>query len=98
MRGIAEFSQILGMAIGLKWGGRYQKAIALVLGVSVRCAIMSVLNIIVLPIYYAQWYTLEIVITLLPLIALFNAMIGTFSILVGYLLYETYTRRVTPPS
>lgn len=95
MKGLAEFSQVLGMSIGLRWGRRFQKTMSLVFGIVLRCVITSVTNIIVLPMFHGM--PLELVISLLPLIALFNAIMGAFSILVGYLLYETYTRRVASP-
>ena len=58
MKGIAEFSTVLGMALGLRFmsqfyiGSRSKKVISVALGVLLRILSMSVWNIVVLPYYY----------------------------------------------
>lgn len=86
MKGIAEFSTILGIFIGLRFQGTIRKAMSFVIGLTSRCIIMSLLNLIILPLYYGMSY--EATISLTPLIMVFNAMQGALSILVGYLIYE----------
>lgn len=92
MRGLTEFSQILGMTIGLKLTGRLGKVMSFVFGIVFRCIIMSVANIIIFPLIYGM--PVESVTSLLPLIAVFNAAMGVLSMFVGVLLYKTLLRRV----
>jgi riboflavin transporter FmnP len=97
MKGIAEFSTIAGMAIGLrlrtgKKDSIFLKGITFVMGVIVRILVMSLWNLIVLPNYYGIPY--DATIGMLPLLAVFNGMQGTLTVVVGYALYEAYTKRV----
>jgi riboflavin transporter FmnP len=97
MKGIAEFSTIAGMSFGLRFGkGKKDsflvKGITFVMGVLVRILVMSLWNIIVLPNYYGIPY--EATVGMLPMIAVFNGMQGTLTVVIGYALYEAYTKRV----
>lgn len=92
MKGIAEFSTVLGIAIGLYLSRRYRRGVSVAFGVALRIAAMSVTNIIVLPAYYGIPY--NVALGLLPMIGVFNAVQGALTVLVGYFLYEAYVHRV----
>lgn len=92
IKAIAEFSTILGIAIGLHLPQRYRRGVSLVFGVTLRIAVMSLTNIIVLPTYKGIPYAVTL--NLLPMIGVFNAIQGSITVLIGYLLYEAYIRRV----
>lgn len=84
MKAIAEFSTVLGVEIGLHLPSRYSKAISVVVGIALRIATMSVMNLVVLGVQ----------VNLLPLFGVFNAIQGTFTVLVGYLLHKESLRRI----
>ncbi len=99
MKGIAEFSTVLGMALGVKLmkqfniGSRSSKMVSTGFGVLLRILSMSVWNIVVLP--YAYGFPLNTVIGMLPLLGVFNGIQGFITTFFGYLLYEAYTRYVS---
>jgi riboflavin transporter FmnP len=99
MKGIAEFSTVLGMALGLrlmgqfKTGSRSTKVISVIHGVLLRILSMSVWNLIVLP--YAYGLPLNAVVGMLPLLGVFNGIQGTITASIGHMLYEAYTRNVS---
>ena len=92
MKGLAEFSTVLGMAAGLRLTYRWRRPFSLVAGLASRVAAMSILNLVVLPRYYGIPHSVTV--GLIPMIGVFNAMQGGITVLVGYFLYEAYTRRV----
>jgi len=96
MKGIAEFSTVAGMAVGLRLGGNPDSAttrgISYVTGVLIRILVMSLWNLAVLPNYYGIPFSAAI--AMLPLLAVFNGMQGTLTVVVGYALYEAYKKRV----
>jgi riboflavin transporter FmnP len=92
MKGLAEFSTVIGMAAALHLSQRRRKPLSLFAGLALRVAAMSVLNLIVLPNYYGM--PLSVVVRLLPIVGVFNAMQGGITVLLGYFLYEAYTKRV----
>jgi riboflavin transporter FmnP len=92
MKAIAEFSTVLGIAIGLRLPSRRRAGVSLVAGVALRIAATSVMNLIVLPAYYQMPHS--VVVNLLPIIGAFNAVQGILTVLLGYFLYEAYVRRV----
>ena len=61
-------------------------------GILIRVAIMSLANLLLLPIFL-QYVTLEWVIVSLPLIGLYNAIQGAISIFGGFIFYEALTLR-----
>jgi len=91
MKALAEFSTILGMAPFKNRTGRLGKAFSLVFGLVARVAVTSLLNVIVLPVFYR--YTFLATVLLLPLMGVFNVMAGCISIFSGYLIYEAMARR-----
>jgi len=83
LKALAEFATVSGMAIGLHLPGRYGKLASVLVGVALRIVVMSVSTSII-----------GFAVGLLPAIGVFNAIQGAMTILVGYLLYEAYVRRV----
>jgi riboflavin transporter FmnP len=98
MKGVAEFSTVTGMAIGLyivrrmKLSGYTAKLTSVVFGLILRVAVMSGWNLVILPAYYGVPYSVAV--GMLYLLGVFNSMQGGISTLLGYALYEAYTRRV----
>lgn len=96
MKALAEFSTILGIAFIhslLIKSEKLAKASSLILGVTLRITVMFCANLIILPIYHKIPQT--VVIATSPLTAAFNAIQGTISILLGYLLYDIIVRRIS---
>ncbi len=93
MKAIAEFSTVSGIAIGLRLPSRWRRVVSVVSGVGLRVAVTSMTNLIVLPAYYGM--PQDVVVGLLPMIGVFNAVQGSVTMLLGYLLYEAYVRRVS---
>ena len=99
MKGIAEFSTVLGIALGLRFmsqfniGIRSIKMISIAIGVMLRILSMSLWNLIVLPNYYGL--TFSATVGMLPLLGVFNGLQGIITAFLGYLLYEAYTRRAS---
>jgi len=99
MKGIAEFSTVLGMALGLKvidrfnTGSRSTKTVSITLGVLLRILSMSVWNLVILP--YAYGMPFDVAVGMLPLLAVFNGIQGTITTFIGYMLYEAYARTVS---
>ena len=99
MKFAAEFSTVLGLALGLKLVGRLvpwlQKGLGLSIGCLFRVAVMSVANIIVLPNFYG--FLESVAYGMLPLIAVFNVAQGTITILLGIFLDEAVRKRYPTP-
>ena len=97
-KAVAELSTALGIAAGLRLTGDrgigdiITKGVSVALGLISRVVVMSLWNIVVLPNYQGIPY--DYVVSLLPMLGVFNAMQGAISALLGYTLYEAYTRRV----
>jgi len=91
-KAIAEFSTVLGIAIGLRLPSRWRMVLSIVVGVALRVVVMSATNLIVLPAYYGMPH--NIVVGLMPMISVFNATQGTITVLLGFFLNEAYVRRV----
>lgn len=96
MKGVAEFSTILGMAVGLKLLKRFRMVGSFSLGIASRVLIMICVNlaliyagVIALPTSYAN---VPIIVALL--FGAFNAVQGVLSILGGHFIYEAIKRRV----
>jgi len=98
MKGIAEFSTVMGMAYGIYLASRlgleekYWKTPSIINGVSSRIIIMSIWNLIVLPNYYGL--TLNATVSMLPLLGFFNGIQGIMTAFLGYLFYEAYTKNM----
>jgi len=99
MKALAELSTILGMAFSYRWLKNTKnlgKALSLILGVTSRVLTMFFANLIILPTYYQMPQMAVIAVS--PLIAAFNVVQGTISILSGYFLYNVITNRTSPSS
>jgi hypothetical protein len=91
MKAIAEFSTVLGIGIALRLTRRFKVIASLFVGLILRITAMSVMNIIVLPIYYGLSFIVAV--QMLPMLGIFNAIQGAVTIVLGILLYEAYVRR-----
>jgi hypothetical protein len=95
MRFLAEFTTILGIYIVFRVKGvtnKRWKFIAIGSGILMRVLIMSVANVLLLPLFLPT-QTFDTVIILLPLIGVFNAIQGAISIFGGFLFYEAIALR-----
>jgi len=97
MKGLAEFSTILGMALGLILlrKPRFRKPASFVLGISSRSLIMICTNLILIftgvLALYGSYAEIPVIVSLL--VGAFNAAQGSLSILGGYFIYEAIVRR-----
>ena len=94
MKAIAELSTIAGMALFTRRTNRIGKAMSIALGLVLRVAVMSIVNLIVLPIFYAQYYTFSAAVLLLPLIGVFNTIQGSISIFGGLLIHKAIAGKI----
>ena len=91
MKSLAEFSTVFGMALGIYLPHRWRMLFSMVSGLALRVTAMSLLNLVVLPNYYGMPYS--VVFGLIPMIGIFNVLQGGITVLVGYFIYEAYTKR-----
>jgi len=97
MKGLAEFSTILGMALGLILlrKPKLRKPASFVFGISSRSLIMICTNLILvftgILALYGSYAEIPVLVSLL--VGAFNAAQGTLSILGGYFIYEAIVRR-----
>ncbi|MGC8849328.1 MAG: hypothetical protein ACP5K1_05895 [Candidatus Bathyarchaeia archaeon] len=91
MKGLAEASTALGMAILYSRGFKGARILSILSGVAIRVSVMSLGNLLILP--AASILSLEAVSGILPFIAAFNAAAGIVSALGGWLIYMELTRR-----
>ena len=97
MKGVAEFSTILGMAVGLKLLRRFRMVGSFAIGLTSRVMIMIFVD---LALIYAGVISLPTSYTDIPavaalLVGAFNAVQGILSILGGYSIYEALKRRAS---
>ena len=95
MKFLAEFTTILGVYIVFKIKKPTNKRLKIVAtgsGILMRVLIMSIANVLLLPIFIPS-LTLDAIIVLLPLIGLFNTIQGVISIFGGFLFYEAVVLR-----
>ena len=94
-KALAEFFTILGIALFIKSKDKFAKNIAVILGLALRVITTSLISLVVLPLYYPKFYpTLWAVALFLPLLAAFNIIAGSISILGGFLIYESLIKRM----
>jgi len=97
---VAEFSTVLGVYIVLRVKGlntlniAKTKLLATASGITIRVIVMAVANILLLPLFFSLWYTVETVLFLSPVIAVFNILQGAVSTLGGFAIYEAIIRRL----
>jgi len=94
MKAIAEFSTVLGIALFPRRSGKLGKVGSFALGMILRVVVMTLASLVVFPVFYPQSYTIAAVLLLLPLIGIFNLIIGFMNIFLGYLVYEAVLPRV----
>lgn len=95
MKFLAEFSTILGIYLVFRVKGvtnKRWKIVAIGSGIFFRVLIMSLANVLLLPLFVPT-QTLDAVIVLLPLIGMFNIIQGAISIFGGFLFYEAVVLR-----
>ena len=99
MKFTAEFSTVLGLALGFKLTGKIipwlQKGLGLSMGLLFRVAAMSLANIIILPAFYG--IPESVAYGMLPLIAVFNVAQGTITVLLGIFLDKAVKKRFPMP-
>jgi len=91
MKAMAEFSTVLGMALGLRFK-KIGKPASYALGIVSRIFFTTLANLVVLPSY--QGIPFELTVQLSPLLGAFNVLQGSLSILGGYVIYEALIRRI----
>lgn len=94
MKAIAELSTIAGMALFIRRTNRMGKTLSIALGIVLRVVVMSVVNLIVLPIFYTQYYTFSAAVLFLPLLGVFNTIQGSISIFGGLLIYKAIAGKI----
>jgi riboflavin transporter FmnP len=99
MKGLAELSTILGMALGLALKSnpsKLRKPVSFVLGISARSLVMICTNLILIftgvMALYGDYAEIPVIVSLL--VGAFNAVQGSLSILGGYFIYEAIIRRI----
>ena len=99
MKFAAEFSTVLGLALGIKLTGRFvprlRKGLGSSMGILFRVVVMSLANIIVLPAIYGV--PESVAYGMLPLIAVFNVAQGAITVLLGIFLDEAVKKRFPIP-
>ena len=96
MKGLAEFSTIIGMFLGLKLAKRFKLPISFSCGIATRVILMTFANLTLIymglmkdPLSYNGISSLFILLT-----GVFNVIQGAVSILCGYLIYMAIKRRI----
>ncbi|MBX5320979.1 MAG: hypothetical protein ACQXXG_02740 [Candidatus Bathyarchaeia archaeon] len=92
MKGLAEFSTVIGMFLGLKLAKRFRLPAAYFLGVLVRVVIMTIANLAL--IYMGLLIYGDTLLIFVLLTGIFNVIQGTISIVCGYLIYAAVKKRV----
>jgi riboflavin transporter FmnP len=92
MKGLAEFSTVLGMFLGLKIAKRFKLPAAYFLGISTRVIVMTIANLALIYMGFLRYGDALLIFVLLT--GVFNAIQGTISIVCGYLIYAAVKRRV----
>jgi riboflavin transporter FmnP len=91
MKGLAEFSTVLGIFIGIRLTNKFRLLVAFIFGIATRVLVMTVANFAL--IYFG---VMKISFVLLPLIGVFNVIQGSISILGGCLIYAAIRKRIPP--
>ncbi len=99
MKALAESVSIFGAFIILQGkspdSSNGRKNIAMFMSIVLRTIVMSVANVLLLPVFLPRVYaTPEAVIVFLPFIAAFNAIQGTISIFGGFFVYKAVMSRI----
>jgi len=92
MKGLAEASTALGMALFYNRGLKGAKIVSILSGAALRILVMAVGNLLILP--AASILSMETVLRILPFISGFNAAAGIISALGGWLIYMELIKRI----
>ncbi|MEM3784078.1 MAG: hypothetical protein QXY88_03485 [Candidatus Bathyarchaeia archaeon] len=92
MKGLAEFSTVIGMFFGLRMAGRFRLPAAYFLGILTRVVVMTIANLAL--IYTGLMIYTDALLIFVLLSGIFNVIQGTISIVCGYLIYAAVKRRV----
>ncbi|MFP3951973.1 MAG: hypothetical protein ACLFVP_07550 [Candidatus Bathyarchaeia archaeon] len=92
MKVLGEVSTIAGLYAGLSLLRSCRVLCSTAMGLLSRIAVMSVFNLIVLPLYYGMPF--QVAIGLLPMLGVFNAMQGALTVGLGFFLYKAYRSRI----
>jgi len=95
MKFLAEFSTIIGVYLVLRArrpASGWWKTLSMVSGVLVRVIIMAAANYLFFPVFTTA--RVEIVLSWLPAICIFNGIQGVVSVFGGFLLYEAIILRL----
>ena len=95
MKFLAEFTTIIGVYIIYRVkvsNNKWWKLMAIGSGILMRVIVMSIANVLLLPIFIPT-QTFDAVLVLLPLLGVFNVLQGVISIFGGFLFYEAVTLR-----
>jgi len=95
MKGLAELTTILGMAVALKVFKRFRMVSSFALGITLRVLVMICVDLVliyagIIPVP-ADYADAPVIVALL--LGAFNAVQGTISILAGYSIYGAIKRR-----
>jgi len=91
MKGLAEFSTILGITVGLKLFRKFRKPVSSLLGVASRVLVMMAANLMAIFVGILSLRESLIVVTLLT--GVFNVIQGALSVYGGFVIYEAIRRR-----
>jgi riboflavin transporter FmnP len=94
MKALAEFATATGLLIIQKTykPSKPKKIAATFLGITIRCIVMTVANLIVFPAFYKKPF--EATLALLPFITIFNIIAGLISLGGGFLIYNALLKRL----
>jgi len=84
-KSLAEFLTIFGMFLGARFK-KLRRSIQYLLGAFLRCTIMALVNLIVLPVY--PGIPVNLVFQLIPLTMAFNFIQASISILVAFFIFD----------
>jgi len=92
-KGLAEASTLLGIWLAVKLFKKKSLLLALTSSLAVRVIVMDIANYLLLPVLYG--IPINVVISLIPPISVFNAIQGGINILAGYYFYKAVKKVYT---
>jgi riboflavin transporter FmnP len=95
MKFLAEFSTIAGVYLVLRVrrpASNGWKAFSVISSILIRVVVMAAANLLLMPIFTS--IRLEIILSWLPLISIFNAVQGLLSVFGGFIFYEAVMLRL----
>ena len=92
-KGLAEASTLLGIWLAVKISKKKSLPLALTSGLALRVIVMNVANYLLLPVLYG--ILIDVVVSLIPPISVFNAIQGGINILASYYFYKAVKKVYT---